>query len=38
MKRSQAKEVSRITGGLKASVARKRVRGTFDFILSTFYL
>jgi four helix bundle protein len=36
--RSQAEEVSRITGGLRASVARSRVRGTFHFKLSTFYL
>jgi hypothetical protein len=36
--RSQAEEVSRITGGLRASVARSRVRDTFHFILSTFYL
>jgi four helix bundle protein len=35
--RSQAEEVSRITGGLRASVGRSRVLGTFHFLLSTFY-
>jgi four helix bundle protein len=35
--RSQAEEVSRITGGLRASVGRNRIVATFHFLLSTFY-
>jgi four helix bundle protein len=36
--RSQAEEVSRITGGLRASVGRSRVLGAFHYLLSTFHL
>jgi hypothetical protein len=30
-------EVSRITGGLRSSIRKSRVLGTFHFLLSTFY-
>jgi four helix bundle protein len=36
--RSQAEEVSRISGGLRSSIRKSRVLGTFHFLLSTFYL
>jgi four helix bundle protein len=36
--RSQAEEVSRITGGLRSSIRKSRVLGTFHFLLSTCYL
>jgi four helix bundle protein len=36
--RTQAEEVSWITGGLRTSVGRSRVLSTFHFLLGTFYL